>query len=600
MTPLYRNALKSWKNEAKDSMKACRNESNIHHTAMRQIVVELQYETLIVFGPDDSWITENMCLLFESPPTPFSVRMERQPLQVRLENHHIRLYHRDLSLYRWKKIYTICDSILQLNTLPVHWFSIDSSLNKKALKHQMNQQIAKDLWQTYELEKHYNLSEKAKEVIEFRNLKYEEPRASKSSFLYKDNAEDGGFPIKTKHIKIAFPAIGQFNFYVDGIHQHKGILEINARPYQNAMAQINNEELDYIVEWTEAKSKRQVFTKGIFFIVRSQFQFDIPTAFLKKGKIYSQRILVVPRENEIDYIAALHETAIPASAQQLAKSVEVWSNYFRCSKTDVMEKWSKIDTTYNRNAVYQTTIQCKEPFDSHEIISTPNLDRRYRFSTSENLYQIGGIEVLKLDEALSFYFEVPQIESIDTINLNNVPKIELDKSVNAPFMHSFTSSSWESRRHNSDTLFFRDAVVPINKFVENDSIYGVNIASGITIEHFDKGKVSYSKKNIYYIYAPALYNAQQLDKIIKIELEERSKERAQFFYQLAIRKWKKDNQNTAKPNYSDFLKKEQKCIEENLKQFFKFSNEKFATIKFKIRMNSFLGRSYFEKKLNLR
>ena len=566
---LVKKAMLSWQKNAQDSIKTRRAEAQKIRPIMKGIVKDLNYDEFLIFGPDNKWIAEDMNLMFARAPVPFGVAMQRAPKQIELEKNHVKLYWSDLSLYRWKKIGGIMDSLLKTNEVPPSWtdYKYDDEKvakirSKDALKI-ANERIAKSLYGQLS-----NFFPNGNELLKAKKV---EQKQQGFTLEEETKASDN------QYVTSCYPFQGQFNYYEDESVNKEGYVIFN-RMFIDSVYRKLDDFPTYKIEWSDRK--KFVFSQDIRPKTEwptVKFEFKIP-ANLQKQSIY--------------------RTLITASDGTTSKLV--WVNYFRVSKYGSVEKIKKIGekaSEYNRNTG-SIKLSIDEPFDYYET-TAKNQRQRICYITSgrENMQTIDY--VLKSSE-ITAYLTVPSVTPVDTSDLNNIPIAEKDHTANAPFvrkinllhLENFIAYSFENlNSYRKDTFRIGKLVIIPELYKEKDTIVGAFIAPFVRAADFKNGKISLPKKFDYEIMANNVKLQSDIWKQLKAAVEERMTERATFFYLLTVRAWKR-GEIPQKPNYQQFVKEEKQNLTKHLAFLIDgFSFHQNKTIKINVQKSDFNERT---------
>ncbi|MEY4903396.1 MAG: hypothetical protein RLZZ292_1211, partial [Bacteroidota bacterium] len=184
------------------------------------------------------------------------------------------------------------------------------------------------------------------------------------------------------------------------------------------------------------------------------------------------------------------------------------------------------------------------------------------------------VEKLVEKQSLPYFMTVPKITEVDTVHLDNIPEAELDNTADALFLQqtSLGNINWvKMPRFNDyiDTLTIANWTLNKKNYLEKDSIIGP-IAPIVTKADFERGKIDYSKKCFYEIYATGIKSKNELSLVLQKNIQKRMEERASFLYLLAVRAWKRNPSLSTHPIYASFLQKEKQYLPLELKALVHF------------------------------
>lgn len=541
--PTYvKQAIQSWKKNATDSIKQCRLDSDIIRLKMKDKAKKLGHNEVLVFGPNDSFINEDMYLLFTEPPQAFNVSIDRKPDQIALENYHVALYWKDLSLYRWKKINSIMDSLIKQDIAPIEWTgteTIDNTekISKKEAANILQSRIATSLYNELKIYFPYgNTLIPSQESVQ----KTAKPQLS----IEQDSKNYNHFLVSS------FPYQGQFNYYLDERVNRDGYVSFDRR-FNDSIYQKLDRTYIFKIEWSDAKqySHIEILQPKISYN-QTTFEFIIPNTLLKE-KVYRVKFY----------------------ATNGKENINIWVNYFRVSKYGWVEKIKKIEkiaSAYNyTTGSIELTID--EPFDYYETMAKNARQKLFKITTSRESNQ--HIDYVLNNSQISAYLSIPKITFVDTTNMANIPIDEKNHTANAPFIRRINLgnlvaypaySIGEISKLRFDTIKLNNIHIVPKEYVENAAIQGNTIAPMVTIDDFKKGEIAVAKTYDYEIIADHLKYQYQVRNLLKTAIEARVIARADFFYLLAVRAWKK-GELKQKPRHEQFLIEERQNLTEHLK-----------------------------------
>ncbi len=516
-------ALLTWQKKAADSIKTYRAESDKIRTTMRGLVKQLGHDPMFILGPEDGWISEDMNILFKGAPTGMLVHIERDPRQTQLENNHVALYWADLKVYRWKKIKHTVDSVLKIETPLATWLGYENNpddTEKMSLKKAqifLNQRIASQLW--------YDNSTLFPEGnILLKKEKTKPKKENPQDFVFSNND-------LTKFLIQSYPAQGQYNFYINEDLEYKGFAYFEKDSFLTKFEPMFAGDWTYSLVWKDNKKYRN--EKGVSptlgISTPPGFNFSIPKD-LKPATLYQLQIVATMFEEQL----------------QKSKKVILWENYIRTSKYSLVDKilaFKEQRPVYDRQKG-SFEVEIDEPFDVIEL-SARNLNGKKLFEFSSEGTTGQEADYYAQSNEISYFLNTPQVTTVDTINMSNVPLTELDNTANLAALRNLNlatnhRSSTRFDEYYQDTIKIGSAAFIKKDFVEKDSILGDFFAKRVTKTDFEAGKINCPKQLKYQIVVPGLKKQYEVCKILNDMIEQRMTERANYFYQLDLRAWKKD------------------------------------------------------------
>lgn len=542
--------LSTWQKKSEDSIKHFRNESDKLRSQMRDLVKQLNHDPMFILGPEESWIKEDMNLLFNGVPSGMKVHLERDPRQIQLENKHVALYWADLKVYRWKQVKKTVDSVASLTSPLKDWLFYENDpenkekmSDKKAFEY-LNQRIAGQLWSDYSKFFPDGNSLLAKK-------KTKQTKENPLDFIY--SSDD-----MSKYLIESYPAQGQYNFYLHENLEYEGYAYFSSDSFNKKMEPYLSQDWNYSVIWKDNKKYQHIQPNlRINFLEDAGFKFKIPTD-LKPSTFY-----------QIQIIASIYDDATAKT-----KRVVLLDNYIRTSKYSLVDKILALKEqrpVYDREkGTFEVVID--EPFDVIERSGVNNKGKKLlKISSNTNTGQEADYYI-RLNE-INAYLNTPKVTIVDTMNLDNVPSAELDNTANLISIRNLNKAGIR-RSYNEDnlrdTIKIGKAILLKEDFMEKDTILGAFFAPIVTKSDFNKGKIDMPKSFKYEISVPGLKKQYEVCSVLYKAILERAKERANYFYQLDLRTWKRNN-STEKPVFSNYLNAEMDNLLPSLRQVVAFS-----------------------------
>jgi hypothetical protein len=111
--------LMRWRTTYADTVATKTAECEAIRTEMRQLVSDLEYPPILIFGPNDDYLKQGMWRKFTAPPVPMDAQFDavRNPKTVLLEHRHVDLYYCDKALEKAGLLKVKVDGLLQTETL---------------------------------------------------------------------------------------------------------------------------------------------------------------------------------------------------------------------------------------------------------------------------------------------------------------------------------------------------------------------------------------------------------------------------------------------------------------------------------------------------
>ena len=531
------------KKETLDSMTARRAESLVLRNQMISINDTLKNEPLIVFGPKNEWINEGMNLLFKSVPTTYSFMSERNPMNIRLENKHVQIFYSDLALQLWKYKAAALDSILNKNTRTTFYNTpeqLQDEIMNEAVKFANNRNI----------------------FIENDSNKDWDFWGNKIYFPYGSsvNQKELCLPIPSKDILMSVPAVGQFNFNINEFQPHKRIgrvifsqeyytfIEKKYSTYYTENSKIYG--IRFVAEWSDGK--RTTYTDAVLKLNSNyEFVYRFPEQFFQPNHIYSLKIkLIKPnqsnsQENTVSVSDVFRgKNAVYSFEPKSTDNVTlVFENYFRTSK--YQNPFDKLNLL--KNGIWDAEksawkVELDEPFDKYEIKGFHKNEPILHLKAS---LESDFMQKIANSNLFGDFFHSPKVTFIDTVNIQKPLSDDLVKKKSKRFFQSFDPEN------NSNFIFFNndyeEDYVPkqVSGYTYPRYTYDYfqkmeqsNELPLIQKTNFETQSVDFSSKTIFTLTIPGIKELNEAVPTLKSMIEERTKERAEFFYLLHVRDMK--------------------------------------------------------------
>ncbi|MBK8045345.1 MAG: hypothetical protein IPK21_23440 [Haliscomenobacter sp.] len=428
--------------EAADSAAYRQSEGVAIRAEMEKILPSKGLERLMVFGPDDAYFKEGMHKKFSDEPRVLWMHMERDSSMIRLEYLHVSLYHSDKALFRWKDIQKRV-ATSKAKEDQAQWtlrFEHLPSDRQKALGKEKNQV----LWVANEiacsivsdLQRDSNQSPKK---IESLDLDFQ---------LVPHNLTENAitaFPIPSEKIPVSFPRNGQYGFcptesipgtgYVHFPDGTSALFEDTL--WRNRVLKARWTGINGHQTYTQAAYQKRFLNPGIVF-------FNIPKSFFEKGMVYRLELVVIPESA----LTPNHDVSEPCFEKlrgnfpllsvntkraSIPNEILLTELYFRTSKYTVLGKSITLKGTMNWNTGILSFVT-DEPFDPTETQPSDYAQAPVSFIFTSS--QFHTLSQKLQDQTINYYMRVPQVEDLSKLGPNEPAIIELDNTLNAPFMRS--------------------------------------------------------------------------------------------------------------------------------------------------------------------
>jgi hypothetical protein len=553
--------------EIKDSISSNRKSADFIRNELNHIVNQTRLDRVMVFGEADLYLKEGMHKHFKAEPSPLQLQVtDRDPRMVLFETQHFELYKVDKSLFRWIEIEK------KVNQYEKDWtqytfankFDAMSPLQRSTIQSKQSFVI----WGATEIVCKVTGDLEMKEPLNQESkMNAFKPEINVTILEKMDQKEPLTFPIPTEKILASFPTNGQYAFCRDEARPGVGYMFFTGGLYQvSSLKYDNNSKLR--AKWSSADGK--VFYTSAAIENNFQLKYILPDNFFQPATLYKLDIIVMTGQASalIDAYsdvcwATYRQNAISTNYETLIKPFEekiVTSIYFRSSKYSTL--MDRLMTMKGEFDMKTGNINCEtdEPLEYLETKGGLNFESVVEFSFSGS-----GIDALKnnlTDRTLTYYLVVPKVENLSKFGLNELSIAEQDNTSATEFIRKVTKDDAENYINLKDLLTIKLAkssgypIPKISEGVSKDTAINSKNVPFITIEDFKKGKKMNMGKVKSTLVIGEINQLAQAMLVYRTQIEKRMEERAQFFYQLDLRRNKRDN--TPMSGNLDFYKQQEK------------------------------------------
>ena len=574
--------LKQFNQNAKDSVAFHENLGAELRKNINKSMEVLGYKRAFIFGENDMYFAEGMHKHFTSAPRSLVTNVKRNKEHVKMENNHIRLFYSDEALFRWRRVNKILTK------------EINETIFKKLKKDRIRQNYElldpfyKQKLLDYSLLEAWIYKEISCQLLagnsELRKLGEKEVKIKPADWLpefdYRDweGKED---QITIQDLLLAsYPMDGQFNFYIHEFIREKGYFL-----FKNLPGKYYNSGKTLKVRWTDSNGKTLVTdTKADFF--NAVITFPIPVKFLKKQMIYRLDLLAAPETHggfsiEDDFCMS-NETFFNSKGLVNPNSenntVILHSLYFRTSKHDKFFTKDKefLDTLPTND--FKAEIVIDEPFGQFELEGDDVIKSPVRFRA--HTYQFNKTLSFLYNKFVLYYFQVPAITSVDTVDVKTPILAELDHTVDAPFVRNVKlgAPAWKVDLDDiEDTLKYHGTYFlpppPKSQFIMSQGA----IPPKIEKQHFVNPAQEMFNNPTLEIHFKGTESFFPLLKSVQQQLQKRIEDRAHFFFMLHARKRKQQKQGEYL-SLDYFIKQEMENLPEEVKNVLDTKTISFSKI----------------------
>jgi hypothetical protein len=539
------SVFSSMDREVRDSLKNRKAEFTGLSRRLDSLIALTNTPKLLKFGvEEDRYFTEGMAAHLMSPPG-FQVNLgvERNKDIVAVEQIYLRMYNCDLALADWKTALKILEDHpdrTYYKRWELAWLALPSKQrpagdSKSACEAWLMKELACDLVKGWQVKNPVY----AKDGLKSFNPKWwQAPKINESA------KNDYNFPIPPEGILASFPTHGQFAFdraeSVPGV----GYIRLNEKSRPRC-AELMDQKI-CMARWTNVNGKT-IYTTAEFRMMEVAFFYLLPIR-LDPEMLYRLEIIALPNallnqstfdQDCLDILRSKDKKEASGKKNLQGESI-VTSLYFRTSKYVSWEKLNAIKGTINWER-YTLEYKSDEPFDPIEMEGngvTPgvinfvfNAEKSYSMQSALN------------DPLVYYYLTVPRvINGLDSIPLSRTLPIELDHTMDEPFIRNVSKGNPASKRMGES----RDKDMPLagSKYVAPEYKQGSQ-KDYLTVDKpvpFITKELFGQKKTIRLKDVQCAVQLGELKEILRFasaqqkQLNQRIEERAKFFYELDKRK----------------------------------------------------------------